>query len=154
MPIQQKLCLSVSVHSTIVLPLMFVHSLFVFKLSSYLSAAESVETRQEDMRRHLHSEVNYMIEPQFNDIEEWTWKGLPSVFSSDVFKRIVVHLEADETYVRGAGDKDAWKDGGLHSKDVPKDDAVVQAAKAEWLNGLVEKVRCTLYVISDYDHIS
>ena len=107
MPIQQKLCLSVSVHSTIVLPLMFVHSLFVYKLSSYLSATESVETRQEDMRRHLRSEVNYMIEPQFDDIEEWTRKGLPSVFSSNIFERIVVHLEADETHVHGAGDKDA-----------------------------------------------
>ncbi|KIM53619.1 hypothetical protein SCLCIDRAFT_31748 [Scleroderma citrinum Foug A] len=80
-----------------------------------------------------------MIEPQFDDIEEWTRQGLPSVFSSDVFKRIMAHLEADETYVHGAGDKDAWKDGGLHSKDVPKDNVAVQAAMAEWLNGLVEK---------------
>ena len=44
--------------------------------------------------------------------------------------------------------------GSLHSKDVPKDDVAVQAAMAEWLNGLVEKVRRTLYVISDYDCIS
>jgi len=81
-----------------------------------------------------------MIEPQLDDIEEWIRKGLPSAFTSDVFERIVAHLEADGTYVRGAGDKDVWKDGGLHSKDVPKDDAAVQAAKVEWLNGLVEKV--------------
>jgi len=63
------------------------------------------------MRKHLCSEVNCTIEPQLDDIEEWIWKGLPSAFTSDVFERIVAHLEADGTYVRGAGDKDVWKDG-------------------------------------------
>ena len=51
--------------------------MFDFKLASFLSSAQSVETRREELREHLHSEVKHnMMEPQFSDIEEWVTKGL------------------------------------------------------------------------------
>lgn len=98
------------------------------------------------MREHLRSEVKHnMMEPQFSDIEEWVTKGLPTAFTSNVFQRIIMHFQADQIYVHGVG----WKDAGLHFKEAQKDDSAVQATKAGWLNGLVEKVSHILRVVLD-----
>ena len=142
---QQKFRLSVSVHGSAINI-----CLFNFKLASYLSAAEGVETQQEDMQSHILSEINAIIQPKPDDIETWVREGLPPAFTTDIFKTIVTRFQADGTYVRGAVGG-PWRKASLHLTTSPKDDTAVQAAKAEWLNGLIEKVRRTLYLISDHD---
>ena len=120
---------------------LFVDTLFVTQLASFLSGEESVETWQEELWHHLHGEVKYMIKPTLHDVMAWIQKGFLVVFTTPVMDQIIKKLEEDRSYVCGPGDEGAWKEANLYSKDVWKDESIVQVGNIVLLNSLVEKVR-------------
>ena len=135
--------------SQIVSPLLLLTVCLPTQLASYLSFADTVETRQAPMEETLKKEVNLAIVVEHENMVKWIEEGSPAAFTAEVLDAIIKKLVEGGYVGTGAG-VDVWRGACLHAKSSlssPSDETLAQAGKVTWLNGLLEEVCHTLYIV-------
>ena len=101
------------------------------------------------MEETLKKEVNLAIVVEHENVVKWIEEGSPAAFTAEVLDAIMKKLVEGGYVGTGAG-VDVWRGACLHAKSSPSspsDETLAQAGKVTWLNGLLEEVCHTLYIV-------